>query len=301
MMENRHKKIVIFIPKAGFRASYEMNFIESYIAAKDYLYARYDDLPFTFTISQYFSHTFPIDANRNECVSMAINNEIDLSIFLDTDHILPHDAIYKMVKHDLPIVAGVYYGKGEPHPPIIYKENKELSKDFDVFNSIYTIGDKTIYDSEELFEADMAGAGCFAVSLDVLKRLKKPYFKYRAFPDALIADEKKRGYSGNQKLDIELQDTLDKWESTTKFKVENEIHSVSEDVWFWKNVRENTNYKLIIDPTIQLPHGPIDVWVDPNYSKVFYNTRVSKEKDIDKCKVEPLKMSKNGQKQPVEG
>lgn len=285
------KKVVVFLAKAGFRSSYDPKFVESLFAAKDYLLAKYNDIPFDFTVSQYFSHTFPIDANRNECISMALKNEIDLSIFLDTDHILPHDILYKLIKHDLPLVGGVYFLKGEPHPPVVYRENNELSTDFDVFNTIYYIGDQTIYDCKDLFEADMTGAGCFAVSLDVLKKLKKPYFKYRPVPKGLLVAEEKFVHSGNQSKDIELEETLKNWNPDNKFKIENEIHSATEDVWFWRNVRQNSNYKLLIDPTIVLPHGPIDVWVDSSYSKVYFDTRVSKStEDIkESCRVEPIK------------
>lgn len=286
-----HKKIVIFIPKTGFRPSYDGKFIESYLAAKDYLLSKYNDIPFEFTISQYISHTFPIDANRNECVSMAIKNDIDLSIFLDTDHIIPADTLYKLIKHDVPIVAGVYFKKGEPHPPVVFTENKELSNDFNVFNSVYYIGDQSIYEHKDLFEADMTGGGCFAVSLDVLKKLKKPYWKYRPVPDTLIPREEKFKFSGNQGLDKELEELYEDWAPTIRFKVENEISDVTEDVWFWKNVRENTDYKLLIDPTIVMPHGPIDVWVDSGLSKVYFDQMKTKrdKEELDKCRVEPLK------------
>ena len=285
------KKIVIFIPKTGFRPSYDGKFIESYLAAKDYLLAKYNEIPFDFTISQYISHTFPIDANRNECVSMAIKNDIDLSIFLDTDHIIPADTLYKLIKHDLPVVGGVYFKKGEPHPPVIFTENKELSTDFNVFNSIYYVGDRSIFEYEDLFEADMTGGGCFAISLDVLKQLKKPYWKYRPVPESLIPREDKFKFSGNMGLDKEVEELFEDWAPTIKFKVENQIVDVTEDVWFWKNVKENTDAQLLIDPTIVMPHGPIDVWVDSNLSEIYFKQMNSKHNkaELDKCRVEPRK------------
>lgn len=292
----RHKNIVVFIPKAGFRAKYEPKFIESFIAAKDYLFAKYEEIPFSFTISQYFSHTFPIDANRNECISMAIKNNIDLSIFLDTDHQIPADALYKMIAHDVPVVAGMYFGKGEPHPPIVYKENK-LSKDFDLFNAIYMIGETSIYDYKDLFEADMVGAGCFAIDLEVLKKLKKPYFKYRPLPDALITSDEKKAYSGNRDLEDEVEEVIKKWTADSKFKIENDVHTATEDVWFWRNVR-NAGYQLLVDPTIVLPHGPIDLWVDHEYSKVFFDMRVKKSDKIEDCTI-PAKKIESKIKQKV--
>jgi len=286
-----HKKIVIFIPKAGFNPTYEALFVESLFTAKDYLMAKANEIPFEFTISQYFSHTFPIDANRNECVSMAIKNNIDLSIYLDTDHIIPHDALFKLIKHDKPIVAGVYFLKGEPHAPVIYTENKKMSDDFDVFNSIYFIGDKSLYEYEGLFEADMTGAGCFAISLDVLKMLEKPYWKYREVPKGILPPDGKTEYSGNNSGDEELTKIYENWMSDTKFKIENGIESSTEDVWFWRNVRKNTPYKLLIDPTIIMPHGPMKTWIDGPYSEVYFNVKTKKAsaEDMDKCRVQPMK------------
>jgi len=285
------KKVVVFIPKAGYGANYDKDFIESYIGAKNYLFSKIDEIPYQFSISEYFAHTFPIDANRNECVSLAVSNEIDYSIFFDTDHIIPHDTIYKLLKHDLPIVAGVYHGKQEPFHPIMFRENKEMSKDFDVFSSI------VYYPETELFEADMTGAGCFIVSLDVLKKLKKPYFKYRPVPEILNADNSKEMLS---RFDKELQEVYRKWMPTAKFKIENEVHDCSEDVWFWRNVRENTDYKLLIDPTIQLPHGPHRMWIDKGYAKAYLQMRSEEhvkkygQKSFDEenakiCRVEPAK------------
>ena len=279
----KHKNVVVFIPKTGFRSSYESKFVESFVAAKDYLLAKANDIPFTFTISQYFSHTFPIDANRNECISMAIKNNIDVAIFLDTDHMIPSDALLKLIKHDLPVVAGVYYGKGEPFAPIVFKENED-SADFDLFSVIYKIGDKTIYKYEDLFPASMVGGGCFAISLDVMKKLEKPFWKYRPLPRGLLTDENKKQFSGNSELEKELKETLENWTADNRFKIDNDVHSATEDVWFWRNVKK-AGYQLMVDPTIILPHGPIDMWVDKGISEHWYKLRVANSEKIEKCAI----------------
>jgi len=296
----RHKNIVVFIPKAGSRPSYDAKFVESFIAAKDYLHAKASEIPFTFTISQYFSHTFPIDANRNECISMAIKNDIDLSIFFDTDHVIQTDTLLKLIKHDLPVVAGVYCSKGEPFPPVVYREN-DGSVDFDLFNVIYKIGDKSIYEYEDLFPADMVGGGCFAISLDVLKKLKKPYWKYRPLPQGLLTDDDKQAFSGNTELERELEETLKDWLPDTRFKIENDVHSATEDVWFWRNVRQ-AGYQLMVDPTIVLPHGPIDMWVDKAVSEHWYKMRVEGADKLSNCTIpDPKKNGKHAKAQSTKG
>jgi len=216
------RKIMVCIPQTGW--SYDREFIESYHVAKDYLLEHMDQIPFEFGIAEYFCHTFPIDSNRNECVSRALEYDIDLTIWVDTDQVFPRDFLFKLIRHDLPIVAGIYHVKAEPFYPVIFKEN-EKSKDFDLFDSVIDFPEK------ELFQVDMIGMGCVAIKGEVLKKLKRPYFKYRVHPHQLADKDK---YS--------------------KFKVDNEIADVSEDVWFWKNVRDNTDYKVLIDPTIDVQH-----------------------------------------------
>ena len=67
----------------------------------------------------------------------------------------------------------------------------------------------------------------FAVKSEVFKALDMPYFKYQKHPMALS--------------DVgEMH----------KFKAENEIADVSEDVWLWKQVKEKTDYKILVDPSI---------------------------------------------------
>ena len=127
------------------------------------------------------------------------------------------------------------------------------------------------------------------MSLDVLKKLKKPYFKYRELPKELIAQDDKQAFSGKKELDEEMQELLDNWNPDNKFKIQNEIYTATEDLWFWRNIRKNTDAKLLIDPTIVLPHGPIDIWIDKDYSEVFFNANSNKNPDFTKCTVKPMK------------
>ena len=261
------RKIMVCIPQTGW--SYDREFIESYFVAKDYLLEHMDQIPFEFGIAEYFCHTFPIDANRNECVARAIEYKIDLTIWVDTDQVFPRDFLFKLIRHDLPIVAGIYHVKAEPFYPVIFRENNE-SKDFDMFDSV------TQFPERELFEADMIGMGCVAIKGEVLRRLKRPYFKYRIHPSQL---KDKDSYS--------------------RFKVDNEIADVSEDVWFWKNVRENTDYKVIIDPTINVEHitrFKVDRHVWRAYTakqKALYAEKHGleklREKEASECKAAAIK------------
>lgn len=215
------RRIVVFIPNTGM--SYHREFVESYIHAKNWLFAHADLIPFEFALVEYFCHTFPIDANRNECVAFALQNNLDLTIWLDTDQEFPRETLLKLIRHDLPIVAGVYHAKTPPFHPIVFRESPK-SDDFNLFDSIVDFPEK------ELFTADMIGMGCVAIKREVLEKLEKPYFKYREQPKQLAGDP------------------------YVAFKREWGVADISEDVWFWKQVKERTDYEIWIDPTIDCAH-----------------------------------------------
>jgi len=214
------KNLLICIPLA--KTSLDVEFFESYIRMKDYLVANASKLPFELGyIQEYLCKTFPIDANRNQCVSKVLEvNGIqhDISIWLDTDQSFPDHTLFSLLKHPYPIVAGMYYAKAEPFFPIVFKYSKESKK---LFNSILDYPD-------ELFEADMIGMGCVKIERSVLQKLDKPYFKY-------------------QRHDKNSNAADSQW------RYDNEIADASEDVWFWRQVRDK-GFKIVIDPKIQCGH-----------------------------------------------
>ena len=150
-MKDKIRNILICIPQT--QPMYYRDFVESYTHMKNYLMQHMDLVPFQFAIAEYFCHTFPIDANRNECVAIALEHGIDQTIWLDTDQEFGKETLLKLLLPDQPIVAGIYHAKNEPYHPIVFKESPD-STDFDVFNPIQEFPEK------DLFEADMIGMGC---------------------------------------------------------------------------------------------------------------------------------------------
>jgi hypothetical protein len=212
--------ILLCIPLAKF--SVDREFFESYVRMKNYLLANGKELPFKLGgVYEYFAHTFPIDANRNECAYKFLESECDVSIWLDTDQSFPDDTLFKLLAHDRPIVAGMYHAKSAPFHPIVFKESK--GSNFRLFSPIIE------HPEQALFQADMIGMGCVAIKREVFQKLPRPMFKYQEHP---------QGSNGGD----------------SDWRVENNIADVSEDVWFWKLVKEHTDYPVIIDPTIQCGH-----------------------------------------------
>jgi hypothetical protein len=227
-------KIGFFVPLAFPFGLVPQEFFLSFFRANEYLMQRTGELPYKDVSFQLFSpSTFPIDANRNECVALAKENKIDISIWLDADQELAEDTLFRMLKHgkDFPIYAGIYYLKAKPYHPIVFKANKN----FKLFYPIWR------YPKDELFYADMIGMGCVKIDTKVFDSLEAPYFKYSPIPRELV------------KIDEKMA-----------FKHKNKVHDVSEDVAFWRQLFKKTDYRIVVDPRMQVGHIRKDV-VEPGF------------------------------------
>ena len=216
------KNIAIITPLA--LNSVPVEFFQSFVQAQTYLQLKSDELPFEVGQLRWIApHTFPIDANRNECVAWLKKWDIDISVWIDADQVLEMDTLFKLLKKGdgYPIYAGIYHLKKPPYHPIVFTAND----DFDVFYPVY------FYPEEDPFYADMLGMGCVKIDMEVFNELDRPYFKYQPIPKEIS----------------EIDELY-------KFKFDNEVNDVSEDVWFWKQVRENTDFRVVVDPTIQVGH-----------------------------------------------
>ncbi len=234
---DKTRNVVIFLPMA--KDSVDRDFFECFGIIKTMLIANADKLPFKLgMIITYYAHTFPIDANRNECAWRAIDGiklkdgsifYPDITIWLDTYQTFPHHSLFTLLKHDLPIVAGVYYLKAkhytQPFYPVIFKEGEDYQK-----RRMY----KPVVEwpMDELFEVDFLGMGVVAIKTEVLAELRPPdkqFFKYQKHPE-------------------------DGPSVDSKWKNKMNIQDVSEDSWFWRQVRKTKKYKIMIDPSVECGH-----------------------------------------------
>ena len=216
------KKVAVVTPLAV--RSVPLDFHLSYIEAMQYLQNNFRRLPFEIIEMRMVAPTtFPIDANRNECIGWLKKWDTDISVWIDADQRLEKDTIFKLLQGvvQYPIYAGMYYLKKPPYYPIVFQSNDK----FDIFKPIWK------FPEDKLFYADMIGMGCCAIRKSVFEKLESPYFKYQPIPKELG----------------EISEYME-------FKVKEGVADVSEDVWFWKQVRQKTDYKIVIDPKIQVGH-----------------------------------------------
>ena len=136
-----------------------------------------------FGISNYFHMIYPkfsICKNRNEAVLKAKENGATWMLFLDSDMTFPQDIIMRLLSHQEPIVAGMYWHQSPPHMPVIYKRDEEKGR--------YHYTHFIEYPRSGLFEVDLTGMGCMLVKMEVFDNIELPYFDYRSTRDDGIKD-----------------------------------------------------------------------------------------------------------------
>jgi hypothetical protein len=131
-------------------------------------------------ITDYFwnlQEEFPICKNRNYAFLKAMKYKADYILCLDADMSHPPDIAYRLAKHNLPIVSGVYHHQAPPHLPVIYKH-----KEGDVYQHYWN------YPRDEVFDVDLVGMGCLWVDTRAVSEITLPYFKYGSGREDGITD-----------------------------------------------------------------------------------------------------------------
>lgn len=114
----------------------------------------------------------PFDMGRNSACQQALQNNFSWLFFLDSDVIPPHDAILRLMRHNKPIISGVYHRRSPPVGiPVMQKPAGQW-----IVN----------YPPNKVIEVDVVGAGCLLIRRDLLEavakqpqRAGKPWFDWR--------------------------------------------------------------------------------------------------------------------------
>jgi hypothetical protein len=264
-------KVAIVLPSA--LSSIPKDTFYTFVYAYSYLLQRMEDLPFIINRLEIKAPTqFPIDANRNVAAAELLEEGFDLSIWLDLDQTFPSNTLFRLLNNSYPVVSGVYHLKSLNTFPVVFKRTED-DKDFTWFKPIVD------YPRDDYFHADMVGMGCVKIDMKVFKAIADAYpkgeliefFKYGVNPIR---------YEGEDEEKTEARVKAEKLRS--KYL----IRDVSEDVYFWKQVYEKTDYKIVVDPKIQCGHlGHFE------YTDKFFTTLYDARMEMMK-KDEPEKYAK---------
>lgn len=116
-----------------------------------------------------------IDSARNTLIDKFLKNPSDYLFFVDSDMIIPQDAIERLMSHDKDMVSGIYFGRsqaGETHAMASIKENNEYRR-----ISSFPKG---------LIDVDSVGLGCCLIKKQTIEKISelhknKPLFRNKFF------------------------------------------------------------------------------------------------------------------------
>lgn len=126
----------------------------------------------------YLHHTWAayIDHARNQIVKEFLETDATHLLFVDQDMVVPQDALDRLLKHDLPVVSGLYFLKQWPHPLCAF----DLGPPFKLLEE---------YERDALQQVDGVGMGCCLIRRDVLVAMAQRYRRPNWFQINLTTGE----------------------------------------------------------------------------------------------------------------
>lgn len=223
------------------------------------------------TMNRMYVKNYRVDIAKEKLAEQALANNCKFALFLDDDVIPPGDALLKMVElwrsdPKYKVISGVYWSKSVPSVPLIFKGEME--------------GSYWDWKVTDLIEADAAGAGLLFVDTDIFRRMSRPWFscdyyfddprsdidvKHWALIDQLGAEVGK-GKDADEKVIKELQKAIaetkkeiDEAQDPSKidpkyFQNKRSDGGTTEDLYFFKKLKDELGEKLWIDCSIQAEH-----------------------------------------------
>lgn len=111
---------------------------------------------------------------REQAAKMALEKEADYLYMVDDDMICPDDLFEALYRHNVDIVAPLAFTRNYPHKPVIYAEVSgidPISKTPYFYNNVIWN-----YPKNKLVECDAVGFGAVLIKMDVIRKMKAPYF-----------------------------------------------------------------------------------------------------------------------------
>lgn len=127
-----------------------------------------------FEFSHFTAGRLLTPAAREALADHALNGNMDYIWMIDDDMICPLDMFERLYDHNVDIVAPLAFTRNSPHLPVIYRCEKgwDPVAKTDYFINHYARN----YPENELVQCDAVGFGSVLIKMDVLRRMKKPYF-----------------------------------------------------------------------------------------------------------------------------
>lgn len=177
-MESQKAKILIAIPSAGiiepdcFESVYNM------------------DIPLGFETELKLFYGYRIDDVRNNAVKYAKEKGFNGIFFVDSDMIIPKDALVKLIGYNQDIITGLYVKKMEiiKNQLTIFKKKPDYENSLVSNNSFRMIKVAEFPKNMTYMEIDACGFGCVLVKMKVFNKIAYPYFNFKFGENRLNED-----------------------------------------------------------------------------------------------------------------
>lgn len=111
---------------------------------------------------------------REALADNALQANADYILMHDDDMLIPADLFERLYRHNVDIVGALAFTRNPPHYPVIFRQKKGWDP---VAQSDYFINHHVRhYPKDSLVKCDAIGFGAVLIKMDVLRKMKKPYF-----------------------------------------------------------------------------------------------------------------------------
>lgn len=117
------------------------------------------------------AYGFSVATNWNMIAKQFLEHpdKLEWLLLIEDDHILPQEALVKLLSHNVDIVSALYVQRQIPFTPVIFDKIDETGKVF---------CHPLKKDEQGLIEVAACGGGCLLIRRNVLETLKPPYWYY---------------------------------------------------------------------------------------------------------------------------
>lgn len=179
MTERKHVKVAVAIPNIGITHYMAYDNHSQMMTHLGMIAERSKSEPVTkdgaiFEIFHFTAGRMLTPAAREALADHAMNAGMDYILQIDDDMLVPMDLFEKLYEHNVDIVAPLAFTRNAPHYAVIYA----CEQGFDpVSKSEYFMNHYARhYPENTLVRCDAVGFGAALIKMDVLKKMKKPYF-----------------------------------------------------------------------------------------------------------------------------
>jgi len=120
---------------------------------------------FVYTAQKYRAELFQVDSTivdvaRNVLVENFLKSDCTHLLFLDSDMVFPPDTIDLLLRHEKPVVSGLYFLRKKLYPSFRFLKNGDYHSSYE-------------FPQNSLMKVDATGLGCILVKREVLEKISE--------------------------------------------------------------------------------------------------------------------------------